>query len=145
MFNQDTNVLAYEDFFCYHTLYNNGEEVGSGCHFELNPGLNEYDPTANMRRAGNANSGIKQDLNVSLHPNPAKNETYVDIMLPDASVVDIRLYDLLGKEIGEMATSRVFDVGLTRQIINLQSIVPGLYILQVRTDKGKRTIKLTVK
>jgi hypothetical protein len=80
-----------------------------------------------------------------LFPNPATAETTVELLLPAPAAVQVRLTDLLGRQV-LAATSTGLAAG--RQSVALPraaQLAPGLYLVQVLADGQTLTTKLLVR
>jgi YVTN family beta-propeller protein len=117
-YNQ-TNQLVYISFGRDSSLYVIRDEI---------PGIEERKP-------------IKvEHLTFEIHPNPAKNVLRVRVPL---SVQEIKIFDVSGKLIKEIATSadwRKRNDGMGEIKISLKGINPGIYFLRL----GKETKKFLV-
>jgi hypothetical protein len=90
-------------------------------------------------------SGIKNeelsDNRVSVYPNPNKGSMTVRQKLPDNEPVNTEIWDGEGKCIYK-TTLNFID---SKARIEKKDMVPGLYLLQLRDQKGERYItKFTV-
>ena len=69
---------------------------------------------------------------INIYPNPAT--THINVDFPAGmDILDITLYDILGKNTG---------AGLVNGIIDVSNISRGVYILHVKTDQGTLTQKV---
>ncbi|MBK8701478.1 MAG: T9SS type A sorting domain-containing protein [Saprospiraceae bacterium] len=82
------------------------------------------------------------ELAVSIHPNPASNDLYVDMNLANTSKkVVIEMYDIAGKKM----TSQSFDNIRTESLkVNVSSLGTGLYFANVTTDEGTTSKKVMI-
>ncbi len=83
------------------------------------------------------------DLNISLQPNPAKDETIVNYSLRRDGTVSIGICDLLGKEItvlkNQPQSSGSHSLTINRQALGLS---PGMYFVRFVSGENKVSRKL---
>ncbi|MDP2422935.1 MAG: T9SS type A sorting domain-containing protein [Bacteroidales bacterium] len=72
---------------------------------------------------------------VMIYPNPAKDYMHIQA---NHNLYDIRLFNLLGQQV---VSYRLSDQSST---INISSLVPGMYLLQINTEAGMVTRKLMI-
>lgn len=78
---------------------------------------------------------------VQCYPNPFNPSTTIEYNLPVRSVVDIRLYDILGRDAGLVFHGEQHP-GVYKQKISAVKLSTGVYICTITTDKEARFIKL---
>ncbi len=76
---------------------------------------------------------------IVLYPNPARNNVSID--LGNAEKVEISLYNMIGKNMGNVL---VTDNGKGVYSLNLNSIPAGTYFVQINTDRTVTTRRLQV-
>jgi hypothetical protein len=84
-------------------------------------------------------TGIQQkqhELDVKVYPNPA--EDHFTINAPGVTIQQAVMYDMLGKAV------KVIDAGNNETVISVNDMAKGLYILQIKTDKGTVIRKISV-
>jgi len=83
-------------------------------------------------------TGLDEDisLHISVYPNPANNEINVT---SDALIHQVSLYNIHGMKIQEIEMYSVIGN------LSLATFPTGLYLLQVETEKGSKTIKVLKK
>lgn len=76
-------------------------------------------------------------------PNPFRTETKIKFFLPVAGSAQIKIYDLLGQEVGSFQ-SEIFNAGVQELDWKPASIhLPvGMYVIQLTTSQGQFTQKL---
>lgn len=74
-----------------------------------------------------------KDVRFSLYPNPARD--WVSIKT-DETIKDVTVYNMQGRKM--LRSKATFS-------LNVSSLNPGIYLLEVRTDKGASAIKLIKK
>jgi ligand-binding sensor domain-containing protein len=85
---------------------------------------------------------IKNDLSVSIYPNPAKEKVSVDLAMQKAGQVDIAIFDLTGKTL--IHTSNTIPAGKQVIAIETSSLSAGSYIIQIRQGNSIARQKLVV-
>jgi len=79
-------------------------------------------------------------LNVSVSPNPGNGVYQLHIVSDEQEKFELNLYDVLGKPVYQL------DLSLTKGInnikIDLSDFAPGVYIMDLDSDKGKIFFKL---
>jgi hypothetical protein len=73
---------------------------------------------------------------LSVYPNPATGDR-IYITTRSNSDKDITIYDVLGK--------KVLQTVLSSKELNISSLTPGVYIIQIKEDDSVATRKLIVK
>ena len=66
------------------------------------------------------------------HPNPTRNEVFVDLSLAEPSILYLSLMDSHGKIVLEERTEK--QEGAQRQRINLSEFSPGVYFLKIQIE-----------
>jgi photosystem II stability/assembly factor-like uncharacterized protein len=66
-----------------------------------------------------------------LYPNPASEATTVDIPLPQTGATEIRLYDMLGRNVFRLSGPTI-RTGAFHAMIPVNSLAPGLYTCRTR-------------
>lgn len=73
----------------------------------------------------------KQGLDINIYPNPVINNEICYQLKGGQNVTDLRLYDYAGKNHGS------WFQGKQEGCIGFENLIPGLYIIELATDKGK--------
>ena len=68
----------------------------------------------------------------SLYPNPAYGEAVMRVDLPRAGMLHIALVDMLGRQV--RIVERRTSSGTVHEIIDLEGLAPGMYLLRLSTD-----------
>ncbi len=79
----------------------------------------------------------------SVFPNPATNQTRVTIDAPQEMDISHVVYDLLGKQVFQSPKSR-FSAGRHFISIDTSSWTPGIYFIQIESDKHRLVRKVVV-
>ena len=77
---------------------------------------------------------------MSLSPNPAGEETVLNLSLPLHTVANLTITDLNGR----MLTQAVLPAGQTQLRLDVQSLTPGVYHLRLATREGVAVRSLVV-
>ena len=84
------------------------------------------------------------ETNVSLkqnYPNPFSNLTTLTYSLSKEQLVDIRVLDLLGREV-KMLVNSVQEVGSHEVILDANDMLRGMYMVVLRSEESTATIKI---
>lgn len=81
----------------------------------------------------NALQSVKQDVSISVYPNPAKDFVKIDA---DAEIVSVRVVSIMGQVVGVKYP--------VQGSIDLQNIPAGVYLLRIETSKGIVTERLVI-
>jgi len=72
------------------------------------------------------------------YPNPAGLDTHIDIVLPQADKVTLKIYDLRGRVV-QLPLDEYLNNGKHTIAINLSLLAAGMYIYRVTTESGLYT------
>ena len=83
-------------------------------------------------------------LNLALtsRPNPFDTSTLLEYTLPESIQVDLRVFDLTGKEVMQLVAGEYQEAGDHQIKVSGNSLSPGVYSAILRTPKGSKTVKL---
>lgn len=76
-------------------------------------------------------------------PNPFNPSTTIRFAVPIESPIELRVYDVLGREVAELANRR-FDAGFHRIKWDAGGLSSGSYFVRLKTNKGVFTNKMTL-
>ena len=93
--------------------------------------------------------GVKEEVetisNISLFPNPAKNQFAVKFNSTDNGTITAKVYSICGQEIESLVVNKEFNVGITTLNFDLQNRIPaGVYFVQLNYNSKKVTRKLII-
>lgn len=93
--------------------------------------------------------GVKEEAeaisNISLFPNPAKNQFSVKFNSADNGNVTAKIYSICGQEIESLVMNKEFSAGVTTLNFDLQNRIPaGVYFVQLNYNSRKVTRKLII-
>ena len=77
------------------------------------------------------------------YPNPFNSSTTLSYSLPSMSQVDLRLYDLTGREI-ESLVNRKQQAGSYRVIVDGKNLASGTYFVRMQTGDFVKTQKIVL-
>ena len=87
----------------------------------------------------NLNAGI---ANLSVYPNPSNGVFTAAMVLETASDVTVSVVDMTGNKVYESIDKSVKEIN---KHINLSNMAAGVYIMNVRTDKGSTNQRIVIK
>lgn len=114
----------------------------------------EYDPQSFEYRSGgvtqrvvsvrNTNTLDYQALSVTVFPIPAQERLTVRYNLPLSGKVNIAMMDMLGNTVVVIASDIQQSTGVYEFAVNTSDFVPGTYFVNVMTERGVTTQKVTI-
>ncbi len=81
--------------------------------------------------------------NISVYPNPAKDEATLSFSLTDNSDVQVQVVDVTGRVMNTVANEKL-DAGTHTFTLNTASYAAGVYNVMIHTEGGTTTERLTV-
>jgi hypothetical protein len=89
-------------------------------------------------------SGLPQGFNLTQnYPNPFNPTTKIEYNLPEQSIVQLKVYDILGNEVAILVDGEQF-AGSYRVDFNGEGLASGLYIARLQAGNSTKTIKMTL-
>jgi len=86
---------------------------------------------------------VLSENSINIYPNPAENETNLEISLPNPSEVTVTLYHISGQILAKK------DYGILNgdQILTipLYKLNSGVYLVEIKTNQGSRFEKIVVR
>jgi hypothetical protein len=79
---------------------------------------------------------------INLYPNPASNEVNIAFNLPNAGKLAFRLFDMAGRELNGYV--KPTQSGQQTEVINLDNVSQGLYMLNIVFDADDNTKSFSV-
>nr|WP_262921749.1 S8 family serine peptidase [Salinibacter ruber] len=83
------------------------------------------------------------EVSMTVYPNPVNRRGTIDYTLPEKQRVELRVYDLLGREVATLA-SGTREAGRHRHSLPMEQLSSGVYFGRLQTEGGMRTEKITV-
>ena len=77
------------------------------------------------------------------YPNPFNPSTNISFSLPKASKVQLKVYDLLGREVKVLLNERLSS-GTYNFTFDANDLSSGVYLYQIKTDAGVLSKKMTL-
>lgn len=89
---------------------------------------------------------IKQDVSLSVYPNPAVTETTIAYNLTNRSSVYLRVVDLSGKQLAVLLPKQMQNAGKYEVVLAFSKyqILPGMYIIHMIVDDKTYSKKVIV-
>jgi hypothetical protein len=88
--------------------------------------------------------GLPQDFSLSQnYPNPFNPSTKIEYSIPEASFVQLKVYDILGNEVATLVDEEQ-SAGSYRADFAGADLTSGFYVAQLRAGDYTKTIKMTL-
>lgn len=125
-----------------------------GTSYDLRSGTVRLEPTAETTElrlavgsatfvARQAEAVVPDDLSLTVYPNPVRTQGTLKYSLPDARQVDLRLYDVLGREVARLVRARK-QAGRYTVSFDTDRLSSGLYVARLEAEGTTRLQKITV-
>ena len=89
-------------------------------------------------------SGLPQDFNLNQnYPNPFNPSTKIEYSIPEASFVQMKVYDILGNEVATLVNEEQ-SAGSYRADFSGYGLSSGMYIAKLQAGNYIKTIKMTL-
>ena len=86
----------------------------------------------------------KEDFsNVTMYPNPASTEVFINLNSTLQSNISIELYNSLGQKLQQISESEM--AGKTQGVLNVSALATGIYFVKLKSGEITATKKLIVK
>lgn len=86
-------------------------------------------------------AAVPLEFRIGNFPNPFNPETNIEFVLPEASMVTLKVYDILGKEVAELINDNI-DAGMHRAIFNASDLPSGIYIYSLEAGRIREIRKM---
>ncbi|RYZ48292.1 MAG: Omp28-related outer membrane protein [Sphingobacteriales bacterium] len=73
--------------------------------------------------------------NVSLYPNPATVQVTVEMNMAKSAKVSFRIVNMLGQQVGQQH-NETLGMGQSKTVIATSDLAPGVYFMNIATEKG---------
>ncbi len=100
--------------------------------------------------SGKSKSGIAEPLNLPVnyelkqnYPNPFNPATTISFTLPAKQFVSLKIYDVLGKEIAELA-GKEYEKGIHNVPFNADKFVSGVYFYRMQAPGFNKMKKMMI-
>ncbi|MFZ4796448.1 MAG: alpha-amylase family glycosyl hydrolase [Bacteroidia bacterium] len=98
----------------------------------------------NKTNGGTYTNEISEISTVNIYPNPTNQNATVSIDFKNYSNLELAIYDVVGKNVYEYQNKNEYFYGVQNFDLDLAKLQKGLYIVEVKTNSGKSTIKLLI-
>ncbi|HAW08377.1 MAG TPA: hypothetical protein DCW42_04295 [Bacteroidetes bacterium] len=88
-------------------------------------------------------SNVLNDYELAVYPNPISIVSNVNVYIPEASNISLKLYNTLGNEVMTLFEGNV-DMGLKSFTIKSKDLSTGAYILKLTSGNISRIVKVNV-
>lgn len=89
-------------------------------------------------------SGLPESFNLSQnYPNPFNPSTKIEYSIPEASFVELKVYDILGNEVATLVDEEQ-SAGSYRADFSGSDVASGLYIAKLQAGNFSKTIKMSL-
>ncbi|MEM6782444.1 MAG: T9SS type A sorting domain-containing protein [Bacteroidota bacterium] len=99
-------------------------------------------PSSVVASADAAQDALPEVLELDAYPNPVAASATLRFTLPEAGDVDLRVYDLLGRVVAEVATG-THEAGTHTAQFDASTLPSGVYVVRLQTPRGVETQRLT--
>ncbi|MEL6442745.1 MAG: T9SS type A sorting domain-containing protein [Bacteroidota bacterium] len=99
-------------------------------------------PSAVVASADAAQDALPEVLTLDAYPNPVASSATLRFTLPEAGDIDLRVYDLLGRVVAEVA-SGTHEAGAHTATFDASALPSGVYLVRLQTPRGAVTQRLT--
>lgn len=137
---------TYASEYSFSTSYHTDHDVTDSCNYPYLAEVARYN-MAMLTAYADPTSGVGVEnhpaVNTSTYayPNPCGGKVFLQYQLEQDSPVSISLLDLRGCTLLHYDNG-IQSAGIRHSELDLTSIPAGLYLCQIRTDKGVETLKL---
>lgn len=80
-------------------------------------------------------------VETQLYPNPTFDNATLEVSMSDRSKTTVSVYDMTGRKM--WVAEQTFQVGMNKINIPTKNLPAGLYNVQIRTEQGQTSLKLT--
>jgi WD40 repeat protein len=84
-----------------------------------------------------------ESRNIHVYPNPGKDVFYIEFFNDDINFVDLRIYDMYGREI-DFIIEDVLPEGMQKFEWNAENLTEGIYICQIKSNGRTESVKIMV-
>ena len=87
-----------------------------------------------------------QGVKVEVYPNPASSgdQVQVELRSQENVEVDVQLYNAIGKRVQRFGTYQLSNTNNTAIQVDSRNLQPGIYFLNIRSDEGEVTRKISI-
>ncbi len=101
--------------------------------------INWTDPTSVEKESANIpeNFYLKQN-----YPNPFNPSTVINFGITEATAVDLRVYDVLGREVAILVNNQNLEAGSYNATFNAEGLSSGIYVYRITAGNNTTSMKL---
>jgi hypothetical protein len=133
------NYMDYTDDACMNLFTTGQSNRMNAVLNNLKPSLKTSNGCAPLSNVGIAN--VSKDDQIAVYPNPSTGKITLSVSLKDASDVEIRIYDSLGKIV---VTKHEASLAKNNYEFDMSAQPVGLYFAQIKTRSGVTTQKFVL-
>jgi hypothetical protein len=153
----DHYLIEIQNSSDYRAYYSNEPQITI---YDLEPDINDYTAkvfafndgnTCNQpsqrvffETGDNVSNTVDQNIfeDVTISPNPAQNNTFISIISNRSENIRLNIFDTTGKLM--QSSELKISSGITHQRIDLSNFNSGIHIVQINSEKGKVSQKLSI-
>ncbi len=129
--NQIISLTNLQPNTVYYYIAESTNSAGTG-QASINVGGTNYPAVYSFTTSNLGTNDLKNKLNISISPNPAKD--FINIQ-SDGKIKSVEIYNLHGQKL----------ITTTQKQINISSLSSGIYLVRVEDDKNNTTTKKIIK
>ena len=96
-------------------------------------------PTNVERESSNIPSNFYVEQN---YPNPFNPSTVIKFGITEATTVDLRIYDVLGKEVAVLVNNQYLEAGSYNATFNAEGLASGIYVYRITAGNNTTSMKM---
>ena len=101
--------------------------------------INWTDPTSVEREGSNIPSNFYVEQN---YPNPFNPSTVIKFGITEPTTVDLRVYDVLGREVAILVNKQNLDAGTYNATFNAEGLASGIYVYRITAGNNTTSMKM---
>ena len=98
-------------------------------------------PVELIPKLAEQNAGAPSEYKLENYPNPFNPTTTISYQLPEAGMVTLKVYDMLGKEVATLV-NEVKQAGYYSATFDASKLASGIYISTIKTNKFTQSKKM---
>lgn len=139
-----TFTVAVEPFSGRHDVYLKFTGTGTGKLFQVSWLYFTAKTDTTTYVPNRPDSAIPQEIGLQQNfPNPFNPCTNISFTVPDPAFVSLKIYNLLGEEVGELA-GKEFSAGVHSVLCDASNLAGGIFFYTLRTKEFIKTKKMTL-
>ncbi len=81
--------------------------------------------------------------NIKVYPNPVSDYAIISFNFKEPTIITIKVYDLMGKEVKQVSDNQLFS-GENTISFDVRGLSPGMYFMYIQTNRFINSLKLSV-